>query len=285
MKSLSTAAYLLGLVFVFVCTSCSTIKPIHFVQITDPQLGFYPEKMEIEQQDFRKGIAVSNQLKPDFVVITGDLVNEPRDTNQLAAFQSISKELHATIPLWLLPGNHDVGNKPKPADLQFYLDRYGYDRFSFVYKKVRFIGINSNLIYAQTPESEAAQFAWLEQELQKGQKERGIILFSHHPFFLKEAAEADDVYFNITQKVRKRYLDLFHKYGVQAIFAGHYHRNSFGTHHQLQMITTASVTEPFHPDFKGIRLITINPIKNKDGKRLELKHRYEPITNVSTTFP
>ena len=53
-----------------------------------------------------------------------------------------------------------------------------------------------------------------------------LIVFQHIPFFLKDPNE-EDQYFNIPKPVRERYLRLFHEYGVQQVFAGHYHRNEW----------------------------------------------------------
>ena len=65
-----------------------------------------------ETANFEFAIANANRLRPAFVVVTGDLVNKPADAQQLAEYKRIAKQkLDSTIPLYSVPGNHDVGRK------------------------------------------------------------------------------------------------------------------------------------------------------------------------------
>ena len=63
------------------------------------------------------------------------------------------------------------------------------------------------------------------------------------PLFLK-AADEPDQYFNIPLEVRKRYLALFHEYGVKQVFAGHTHVNQELRDGDLEMIVTGPVGKP-----------------------------------------
>ena len=49
----------------------------------------------------------------------------------MAAFKEALHELNPSIPLILQPGNHDIGQRPTPADVQRYRERFGDDYFSF----------------------------------------------------------------------------------------------------------------------------------------------------------
>ena len=86
-----------------------------------------------------------------------------------------------------------------------------------------------------------------------------IIVFQHISFFLKDPNE-DDQYFNIPKPVRERYLRLLHEYGVQQVFAGHYHRNELGHDGDLEMVTTGPVGMPLEGAKSGLRVVTV-----KDG--------------------
>jgi hypothetical protein len=53
--------------------------PWFFVQLTDPQFGMFDNNASFEKETvlYEKAVAEINILKPDFVVITGDLVHDP----------------------------------------------------------------------------------------------------------------------------------------------------------------------------------------------------------------
>jgi serine/threonine-protein phosphatase CPPED1 len=253
------------------CTSVrpgQTKMPLTFIQLSDPQLGFYHDSLQTEIARYEKAASEVNRLKPDFVVITGDLVHHARDTAELGLFKRITAEIDPRIPVYYVPGNHDVGNTPAQGDLDFYKGIYGYDRFSFEEKHIRFIGLNSSLIQAGTPGLEEDQYRWLEQQLIKGRSAMQTIIFCHHPFFITGVEEPDD-YFNIPHERRIKYLELFKKYGVSAVFAGHYHGNAYGKYGIMEMVTTSAVGQPLHKDPPGFTIVSVN----KTG----LTHEYRTL--------
>lgn len=268
---------LMGVVVMFILAGCASqritrnAKPFFFIQISDTQLGFYPKKLQQEIALYEKAVAEVNRLKPDFVVITGDLVNNAKDENQLSEFKRITAMISKKIPVYVIPGNHDVGNTPTQEDVNFYNNIYGYEKFSFEHNKSRFIGFNSNFIKANTPVLEQAQYEWLEQELAKAKDAKHIVLFSHHPFFISKPDEPE-AYFNIGLKTRNQYLALFKKYGVDVVFAGHLHQNGFGKYEDMEMVTTSAIGEPLGKDPSGFRIITV-------GKE-KVTHQYYNIDSI-----
>ena len=50
---------------------------------------------------------------------------------QVASFKEALHALNPSIPLILQPGNHDIGQRPTPADVQRYRELFGDDYFSF----------------------------------------------------------------------------------------------------------------------------------------------------------
>ncbi|CAL1521537.1 metallophosphoesterase [Chitinophaga sp. MM2321] len=268
---------LTGILFVSILSGCASqknagsTKPFFFIQLSDPQLGFYPDSIQKEIALYERGVAEVNRLKPDFVVITGDLVNKPRDQHQLAEFKRITAMINAKIPVYYTPGNHDVGNTPAKADVDFYNAIYGYDKFSFNHKNSRFIGINSNLIKANTPVLEQEQYIWLEKELAANKQADHIIIFCHHSFFISKPDEPVE-YFNIDMATRNKYLELFKKYGVTAVFAGHYHRNGYGKYGDMEMVTTSAIGEPLGKDPSGFRIITVGKDK--------IAHQYYSLDSI-----
>lgn len=235
-------------------------SPYFIIQVTDPQFGMYNENKSFEKETelFEKAVREINRLNPDFVVITGDLVNDKNNRSQVEEFKRIKSQIKPEIPVYLSPGNHDIGMPATQDDIAKYNSDYGSDRFSFRHKKSLFIGINSVIIKGDTPESEKKQFEWLKKELSKGKKAEHIILFTHYPFFINSADEKES-YSNISIKKREVYISLFNEQKVGAVFAGHLHNNGNALTGTMEMITTSSVGKPLGKAPSGMRVIKIYP--------------------------
>ena len=250
------------LVLFFSGTLTAQVKKSHgqffILQLTDPQFGFIDANRSFEKETelYRKAIDQVNRLNPDFIVITGDLVNKNTDSLQWAEFDRITGEIKPSIPVYLSPGNHDIGNNPTAQDIDRFRAAYGDDKFSFRHKKNWFIGINSCIIKSDSPEMEERQFIWLENELKKAKRAKNILIFTHYSFFLNEPDEPDK-YFNIDINKRKKYLDLFSEYKVNTVFAGHLHNNAYGKNGTMNMITTSAVGKPLGKAPSGFRIIVV----------------------------
>jgi len=235
-----------------------------FIQMSDPQFGMYTANQGFEQEtaNFEFAVATANRLKPAFVAITGDLINDSGDARQAAEYKRIAAKLDPKIRLFSLPGNHDVGNEPTPDSLAQYRERFGPDYYTFRAGDIAGFVLNSNLEKGaeKVPEEAARMEAWLSAELAKAKQEgvKHLIVFQHIPFFLKDPGEADQ-YFNIPREVRLRYLKLLHEYGVKQVFAGHYHRNEEGRDGELDMVTSGPVGKPLEGAKSGIRIVTVSP--------------------------
>jgi 3',5'-cyclic AMP phosphodiesterase CpdA len=228
--------------------------------MTDPQFGFIEDNKGFEKETalYEKAVQEINRLKPSFVVITGDLVNNRDDKTQIIEFKRITALINPEIPVYYSPGNHDIGQAPVAKDIDEFIKNYGHDRFSFFYKKTLFIGLNSSLIKSNTPLLEQNQSDWLKKELTKGNKAKHIIIFCHYPFFISKADERDE-YFNIPLETRKKYLSLFMENRVDAVFAGHLHNNGYGKSGEMEMITTSAVGKPLGKVPSGLRVIKVFP--------------------------
>jgi len=232
-----------------------------FLQMSDPQFGMYSKNTNFthETANFEFAIATANRLKPVFVVITGDLINQGGNAAQAAEYHRIAQKLAPGIKLFSVPGNHDVENEPTKESLAIYRKRFGPDYYSFRVGGIAGIVLNSNLEkdVHNVPEEGAKMEAWLRQELEKAKSGGGrIIVFQHIPFFISDPNEADE-YANIPRKTRARYLKLLHEYGVEWVFAGHYHRTAEGHDGTLQMITTGPVGLPLEGGKSGMRIVRV----------------------------
>jgi serine/threonine-protein phosphatase CPPED1 len=237
-------------------------QPFSFIQMSDPQFGMYTANQGFahETANFEFAIATANRLRPAFVIVTGDLVNKPGDPAQVAEYQRIAAKLDRSIRLYNVPGNHDLENEPTPGSLAAYRTAFGPDYYTFRSGGMAGFVLDSMLEKApQGPAAEAAkQERWLRAELAKARQDgvQHLIVFQHHPFFLESAAEPSQ-YFNIPPETRQRYLAMFKEFGVQWIFAGHYHRNAVASAGAIHMVTTGPVGKPLGGSKSGIRIVTL----------------------------
>src|SRR5436189_5497443 len=101
-------------------------EPFSFIQMSDPQFGMYTENRSFEHEtaNFEFAVATANRLHPKFVIVTGDLINQPGNAAQAAEYHRIAARLDPAIKLYSIPGNHDVGNEPTPATLAAYRESF-----------------------------------------------------------------------------------------------------------------------------------------------------------------
>jgi len=238
-------------------------QPTHFILLGDPQFGMYATNAGVAQEaaNYEFAVATMNRLKPAFVVVLGDLVNKAGDPDQIREFRRITAKVDASIPIYLVPGNHDIGNEPTPETLAAYRKNMGRDYYSFRPGQIYGIVLNSPLIFAPTKAMRdyQEQEAWLRKELGTARESgaKHIILFQHHPLFKKSAREPND-YENIPLERRLPLLDLLNQYEVRNVFTGHTHRNVLARDGQLEVVATAPVGKPLGQDGSGIRVVTVS---------------------------
>lgn len=251
-------------------------RPFFFIQITDPQFGFFADNKDFKKETELYSIVIEkiNNLTPSFVVITGDFVNNPKDSIQIKEFKRLTKLIDINIPVFLSPGNHDLGQEPNKKDFNFYFLNYGRgnDRFSFNYRSSTFIGFNSVIIKSgKNKKEEKKQFNWLKKELKKARGSQNILLFTHYPFFIKDFNEKEN-YSNQSIKMREKYFNLFESYQVDAIFSGHLHNNSYSEYGNIQNVITSSAGKQLGNNSPGIRIVKV--YKNR------IEHDYFTIDKI-----
>lgn len=168
---------------------------------------------------------------PAFVVHLGDMVHPvpslPTYAEAAARYKAITEVLR--VPMHLVPGNHDIGDKSvdwMPADIvcddyiEMYRRTFGADYFAFAQGPIRCIVINALLINSGLP-GEQLQRDWLESELAAHPGKR-IFLFTHYPPYVY-ATDERGTYDNIDQPGRAWLLELVRRHHLEACFAGHVH--------------------------------------------------------------
>jgi 3',5'-cyclic AMP phosphodiesterase CpdA len=258
------------LLLILISISLQAAEPLFFIQMADPQLGMFGKNENSIQEEANLSFVVANinRLKPTFVVVCGDLVNKTGDSAQIRSYKQIIKNVEKDIPVYNVPGNHDVGNQPAREQLARYREAFGKDYYTFDAGPLRGIVLNSSLIGSpqNAPEEAAAQEKWLLSELARARRDRieNLVVFQHISYFLKDPTEPDQ-YFNIPQATRRRYLQWFHEYGVKHIFAGHYHRNEYGRDEEIEMVTTGPVGMPLGKNQSGFRIVRLaqNGMENR----------------------
>jgi serine/threonine-protein phosphatase CPPED1 len=254
-------------------------KPFFFIQLSDPQFGMHAQNSDFQQEtaNFEFAIATANRLKPAFVIVTGDLVNKSGDKAQAEEYLRIAAKLDRSIPLHQVPGNHDVCNAPTPESIAAYTARFGPDHYTFRSGSLLGVVLNSNLL--QSPKGARSQAdqqdAWLKIELEKVKQEgvSHVVVFQHHPWFVKNVDEPDQ-YDNLPRQERRRYLDLFREHDVTHIFAGHYHANNIARYSAIEMVTTGAIGMPLRHDVSGMRIVIV--------RDTGIEHRFYHLGEIPT---
>ena len=265
------------------------MDPFFFIQLADPQFGMFARwggetdevieaqlfkgnrirraaaitGFEDETRLFSEAISEANRLKPAFVIVCGDMVNDPNSEPERAEVLRIAGQLDPGIPIHWVPGNHDVGAdmvSATPSSLRVYRDAFGPDYYAFQHGGASFLVLDSITIYNPdpVPGEWEAQLAFIESELAAAATRGGpIIAFSHHPAFLKTPNEPDD-YWNWPLERREPLLQLLRDAGVLAIFAGHWHRNNHASYGDMQVIASGPVGYPLGDDPSGYRVVKVH---------------------------
>ncbi len=267
---------------------------LSFVQLADPQFGLFarfsgqtaeqitafqarglnikpaPKTTGFAEETrlFEKAIDTANKLRPAFVVVCGDIVNQWDDDAQAEEALRIGALLDHGIDLHWVPGNHDVGaderhEVPTDESLARYRSSFGPDNYAFQHDDASFIVLNTAITQRpeEVPDELETQTAFLEAELRAARSRQSshIVLFTHHPLFLESPDEdkPEEAHLTIPIERRRPVLELLGEYGVDAVFAGHWHRNNYALGGDMEMVASGSVGYPFGDDPSGYRVVQV----------------------------
>lgn len=171
------------------------------------------------------------QLAPDFVINLGDLVHPVPDLPTYGPAAELVKSIYAGLggALHVIPGNHDIGDKPGrtlPAKtvsgkwIEQWSRYFGAPYSAFVHEGMLMVLINNPVLNSGL-EEERAQRAWLEGVL-AGHAGLRKFMFVHYAPFLLEPGEPPN-YDNVDEPAREWLLGLVERNNFDAVFAGHVH--------------------------------------------------------------
>jgi 3',5'-cyclic AMP phosphodiesterase CpdA len=170
---------------------------------------------------------------PDLVVHLGDLaLDGAHDAGDLDWARPRLDRL--PVPWHAIPGNHDVGDNPTgghgseptitPERRQRWLDRIGPDRWVLDRAGWTLLALDAQL-FGSGLSAEAAQWAWLADELAARPADRPIALLTHKPLAApgRELASAPSFRF-VPVEARRRLEDLLDGRAVPLVLSGHVHQ-------------------------------------------------------------
>lgn len=248
-------------------------QPFSFVQMCDTQLGMGGYEHDV--MTFKLAVKQINAMKPDFVVICGDLVQTANDKS-FADFKSIKAGFK--LPCHCAAGNHDVGNKPTVESLKRYRETIGKDYYSFENKGYTFVIANTQLWKAPLAGESEKHDAWFKKTLETARKKNSpAIIVVHYPLFVKEPNEKE-IYSNIPQPKRQEILDLCEQTGVVAFLAGHTHKHITNDYKGIQLVNGETTSKNFDKRPMGFRLWNA-------GDEKGLRHRFVKLKGMPAPEP
>lgn len=163
---------------------------------------------------FEDAVKKINLLQPEFVMSVGDLIEGyTTDTleinRQWDEFCGFVDQL--TMPFFFVPGNHDLTN---PVMEKIWERRFGLKNYSFVYKDVLFMALNSEDQTRGSGKGSISnpQLDWIKATLTSHPDVKWTFLFMHQPLWIQETDP--EKWFEVEKLLEGR---------RHTVFAGHRH--------------------------------------------------------------
>ena len=217
---------------------------------------------------------MNNNVKPGFVVILGDLVeddNEVNDKNNINYIVNLLKKLKC--PVYYVAGNHDLKNISETELVKLFHQKSLY--YSFDSGNLHFITLFSKVSKDKTIWITDEQKQWLQKDLDSTDKK--CVIFVHHG--LADQNLKGNPWFegrpeNCLIANRKEIRTIFSaSKKVIAAFNSHLHWDKVDVHDDIPYFTIQSLTE--NEDDKGIASETHAVINIVDHKvDVEIKGNY-----------
>ena len=259
------------------------LKNIKYGKWTEKALNWSNDldPSEKELKNLNLFLQLANKHNPDFIIHTGDIINEIDKPNDLSSYKHLTDQFPYKINH--VPGNHDVGinsDKLSTEGLNFYRKNFGNDFYNFQWKEFELFFLNSSIfINYDNQDIYEEQISFIKQTLQKFSSSKRIILFMHHPPYINEKDilisheeliySKDLSYWTFEEKINNEFFALFKDHKLEYIFTGHLHLNLETSFNETKIISTSALGLPLGEDPSGYRIIDY-----KDG---ELSYKFYAI--------
>jgi 3',5'-cyclic AMP phosphodiesterase CpdA len=246
-------------------------QPFRVIQLSDLHIGLksHPEG----EAHTRQAIALVNQLKPDLVIVSGDLSENYPEARKQA--YDLLKGLQ--VPYRVVPGNHDVHDD----DMSAHRAMWGADYYSFEARGFRFIGLNSQLMgnydkfdapqpvpnRGKATQQSQEMFAWLAS---LPTSDKPTFVFQHIPI-TTDGAPDDKPYWGVHDPYRKQEIEQLRRLHVKDMFAGHWHNPHTKNVEGITVHIAPAVNYGIRTDHIGIMQYTIDPSGHVKEEMIPLK--------------
>ena len=215
----------IALIFFLVTTvSAGALDSFSFIVFSDNQ-GNYTMLQDLSDR-------INREKDIAFCINNGDSVpfaSEAKYKKFIALSSKITPKIYNVV------GNHDV----YPSGYGLYNKYFGPSYRSFDYDNAHFILLDN----ARANSFNAKQFAWLKMDLASNSKEH-IFVFMHKPVF--DPSEIYPDHIMSSRKVIEELLELFKKYRVDYVFAGHIHGYAKTVRDGTVYLVTAGAGAPLY---------------------------------------
>lgn len=228
-------------------------QEIRIVQMCDTQLGMKDYQQELA--NLNVAVKQINELNPDAVIVCGDLVNKAEEKS-FADFNAAVKPLK--MPLYCVPGNHDIGDHPTSASMALFRKEIGEDHYTAEVKGYRIVVVNSMLWKYPGDALTQTHDAWFKTALESAAKaHQPIIIAGHCPLFVKNMEEKN-AYYNVMLEKRKQIVDFLAKAGVKLVLFGHTHTAFKNNEQGIMFVNGPTTSINFDKKPFAFNLITIS---------------------------
>lgn len=264
-----------------------------FIHITDFHIGDprgFSESIwkTIGGKSVKRCISEINLLKPDFVIISGDLVfGQLYPFEYHREYQECYEMIQMfDVPTYLCPGNHDGYRRPGEDGLEIWKKYFGPLYYSFNYGNYHFQSINSFDIPASRRISfffftlnwggsiQNEQLQWIQNDISENAGKLNFMFMHHNPLW----ETTKDSFVGRKYKNREELLSIINHHKIDMVLAGHVHYDNVTVENSTLFITTTTPVSSVSADdsYWGYRLITI-----QEGKINSYNYK-EPKYSIPT---
>ena len=216
-------------------SSSSSCDSFFVALLADPQVGWNLNGYN-SQELFRVAASHLRDLKPEFILVAGDMIQSAGSRNEYRTSKSIMDSI--SIPYHVVAGNHDVQSNPRMDLLNEFVQDWDIPYYWYTVRHCNtlFVMLDSNILRARDEEEAedevvalaVEQLEWLDATLREANQNNDIdhiIPIAHHPLATRRLDE-ESKGTNTPSKVRQ---DLAKIYVANAgpklkyVFAGHFH--------------------------------------------------------------